>query len=229
MSAKLIGLVSNPGKQGVASVATALREEFSRRGVDLFFDHATAALLGDQSRGHDVADLGQSCELIIVLGGDGTILSTVHALGEHLRPIFGINMGTLGFLSCLGPADYRMAVSCVVSGGHILSPRALLDVEVIREGQRIDRHYGLNDAVISRGALSRLIRLEVHVNGGLLTQYNADGLIVATPTGSTAYSLSAGGPLLTPARWIVVSTKKLGTPRDVNGVQGRLLFPNNAT
>ena len=198
MSAKVIGLVAHPQKKGAAALALALREEFARRSVTIRLDGATAALLGDGTSGQAISSLGERCEMIIVLGGDGTILSTVRALGENLRPIFGINLGTLGFLTCLGPADYRQAVQSIVTGGYLLSLRALLDVEVYRAGKQVERHLGLNDAVISRGALSRLIRLETCVNGALLTEYNADGLIVATPTGSTAYSLSAGGPLLTP-------------------------------
>ncbi len=198
MSAKMIGLVAHPRKKGAAALAIALREEFARHGASIKLDDATATLLGETGSGHAVSALGEQCELILVLGGDGTVLSTVRALGEFLRPIFGINLGTLGFLTCLGPADYRQAVQSIVSGTYLLSQRALLDVEVFRAGECIERHLGLNDAVISRGALSRLIRLETRVNGALLTEYNADGLIVATPTGSTAYSLSAGGPLLTP-------------------------------
>lgn len=198
MSSKLIGLVGHPKKPGVAELTAALRAEFARHGVTLWLDHTCATLLNDPAAGHTVPELGDRCELIIVLGGDGTILSTVHALGDNLKPIFGINLGTLGFLTCLGPADYRQAVRSIVAGDHLLTSRSLLDVTVLRDGDSIERHSGLNDAVISRGALSRLIRLETRVNGALLTEYNADGLIVATPTGSTAYSLSAGGPLLTP-------------------------------
>ena len=194
----MIGLVAHPHKKGAAALAVALREEFAGRNVSIRLDQATAALLGEAASGLAVSALGETCDLILVLGGDGTILSTVRALGENLRPIFGINLGTLGFLTCLGPADYRQAVQSIVSESYLLSQRALLDVEVFRAGERIEHLLGLNDAVISRGALSRLIRLETRVNGALLTQYNADGLIVATPTGSTAYSLSAGGPLLTP-------------------------------
>ena len=198
MSAKVIGLVGHPKKRGTAALAKTLRAEFAREGFVLRFDHPTADLLGETGEGHAVADLGRDCEQIIVLGGDGTILSTVHALGDHLRPIFGINLGTLGFLTCLPASDYRQAVRSIVHRDYILSERSMLDVTVVRDGVVMGRHQGLNDAVISRGALSRLIRLETRVDGALLTEYNADGLIVATPTGSTAYSLSAGGPLLTP-------------------------------
>lgn len=197
MSAKVIGLVAHPRKRGVAALVTSLREEFKRLGAKLLLEHDAAALVGE-TEAYSVTDLGGRCEMIVVLGGDGTILRAVHDLGANLRPIFGINLGTLGFLTCLGPADFRQAAQCVVQGHYDLSQRLLLSVELIRDQSVVDRHIGLNDAVISRGALSRLIRLETRINGALLTEYNADGLIVATPTGSTAYSLSAGGPLLTP-------------------------------
>lgn len=198
MSTKVIGLVGHPRKPGVAELTVALQDEFTRQGASLRLDHATATLINRPADGQTVPQLARECELLIVLGGDGTILSTVHAMGDLLRPIFGINLGTLGFLTCLGPADYRQAVRSIIGRHYLLSPRALLDVSVIRDGACVEWNLGLNDAVISRGALSRLIRLETRVNGALLTEYNADGLIVATPTGSTAYSLSAGGPLLTP-------------------------------
>ena len=197
MSEKLIGLVSHPKKKGVAPLSLALRDEFAKSHARLKLDFATADVLGEGD-GSSIAELAQTCELLVVLGGDGTILSTAHAMAEHMCPLFGINLGTFGFLTCMGPAEFRQAVSCIVAGSYQLSQRSMLHVEVVRAGEVVDQHLGLNDAVISRGALSRLIRLETKVNGALLTQYNADGLIVATPTGSTAYSLSAGGPLLTP-------------------------------
>ena len=206
MSEKLIGLVGHPKKRGTAALTRTLREEFAREGYTLRIDTATAELLGENHGGHPVADLGRDCEQLIVLGGDGTILSTVHALGENLRPIFGINLGTLGFLTCLPSSDYRQAVRSIVHREYVLSVRSMLDVTLVRDGVTIGRHHGLNDAVISRGALSRLIRLETRVDGALLTEYNADGLIVATPTGSTAYSLSAGGPLLTPESCVFAVT-----------------------
>jgi NAD+ kinase len=197
MYPKLIGLVAHSQKKGAAVLVNALRQEFARHKISLQLETAAARLVGE-GEGMSVPELSRNCELLIVLGGDGTILRTVHDLGDNLRPIFGINLGTLGFLTCLGPADYRQAVASIVNGHYLLSARSLLYVEVVRAGKVNGHHLGLNDAVISRGALSRLIRFETHVNGALLTEYSADGLIVSTPTGSTAYSLSAGGPLLTP-------------------------------
>lgn len=214
MSAQIIGLIAHPEKRGSAALVAALRQEFSARGASLRMETATAALIGERD-GVGVAELGAGCDLLMVLGGDGTILRTVHALGAYLRPIFGINLGLLGFLTCLGSSDFRQAVDCVLSGSYRLSHRTLLEVDILRQGQPVvvsapgetpQPHLGLNDAVISRGALSRLIQLETRIDGELLTQYNADGLIVATPTGSTAYSLSAGGPLLAPGSGVFAVT-----------------------
>jgi NAD+ kinase len=197
MSAKLIGLVAHPHKQGVASVVNALREDFHHRGASVRIEKNTAVTVGTPGD-WTLKELAAECEIIIVLGGDGTILNMVYELGAGLCPIFGINLGSLGFLTCLGSSDHRQAVDFILDGNYQLSQRSLLAVEVLREDVVLSEHFGLNDAVISRGALSRLVKLETRINGTLLTEYNADGLIIATPTGSTAYSLSAGGPLLTP-------------------------------
>ena len=122
-----------------------------------------------------------------------------------MKPIFGINVGTLGFLTCAPSTDYVEAVRCIAAGEMTFSNRTLLDVAIDERGtQRVIT--GLNDAVLSRGEISRLIRLRTRVNGEELTEFNADGLIIATPTGSTAYSLSAGGPILTPESGALVIT-----------------------
>jgi NAD+ kinase len=165
----------------------------------------TADLVGGPPGG-TVAELAARSDLLVVLGGDGTMLKVVMELPDAIPPIFGINLGTLGFLTCLGSADYLFAVETIVTGSYRLSQRTLLAVEVIRDGESIAKHRALNDAVISRGSLSRLIRLDVSIDDAPLTSYNADGLIVATPTGSTAYSLSAGGPVLAPHSGVFVIT-----------------------
>jgi NAD+ kinase len=138
-----------------------------------------------------------------VLGGDGTILHVAGQLGEVVKPIFGINVGSLGFLTCVSSADYGKAVESIAKGSIAFSERTLLDVRVA--GSK-DVMVGLNDVVLTRGEVSRLIRLRTKVNGEALTEFNADGLIIATPTGSTAYSLSAGGPILAPESGVFVIT-----------------------
>src|SRR5439155_3393087 len=127
-------------------------------------------------------------ELLVVLGGDGTILDVLHGSGEKLLPLFGINLGTLGFLTTVGANDHVSAVRAIVAGDYVLSERTLLKVDILREGRAITSRIVLNDAVASRGEASQLVRLTVHIGDTALTEYYADGLIVATPTGSTAYS-----------------------------------------
>jgi NAD+ kinase len=205
MSPKTIGLIAHTGKPGAAELVSQLRSEFERAGVKVGVETETAALAGLQD-GRTVAQLGAEADLLVVLGGDGTILNVVSALEDTIKPIFGINIGSLGFLTCLNSSAYLEAVSSIVSGEFALSERVLLSVEITKGIERDHKTVALNDAVISRGEISRLIRLRTRVNGAPLTEFNADGLVVATPTGSTAYSLSAGGPILEPQSGVFVIT-----------------------
>lgn len=205
MSAPLIGLIAHTGKANAARLVASLRQDFAERSAAVRMEQKTAALLGEKA-GDTVSDLGASCDILVVLGGDGTILQVLHDLAGNLKPIFGINLGTMGFLTCVRGADHTIAVECILAGKYVLSNRTLLDLTVERGGETITCRLGLNDAVISRGALSRLIRLETRIDGAVLTEYNADGLIIATPTGSTAYALSAGGPVLMPESGVFLIT-----------------------
>jgi len=205
MPEKLIGLIAHTGKPGAAELVKNLCNAFAQRGVAVKLEAKTAELVGSQS-GETVSSLAGICELLVVLGGDGTILQVVHDFEEKACPILGINLGSLGFLTSVSSNDAIHAVEVIASGSIILSQRTLLCVEVERAGVSICKRTGLNDAVISRGELSRLIKLQASINGEALTQYNADGLIISTPTGSTAYSLSAGGPLLSPDSGVFLIT-----------------------
>lgn len=205
MSAKSIGLIAHTGKTGAAELVRQLQAEFERAGVTVQVETDTAGLIGlKESR--TIAQLGAEADLLVVLGGDGTILNVVSRLDKTIKPIFGINIGSLGFLTCLNSSAYREAVESIVSGKFALSERILLSVEITKAGATTHQMVALNDAVISRGEISRLIRLQTRVNGEPLTEFNADGLVVATPTGSTAYSLSAGGPILEPQSGVFVIT-----------------------
>ena len=203
MHPKTIGLIAHTGKPGVAELVNAVTEEFGRYSMSVLFEKETAALAGQRSD-LTIPQLGAKADLLVVLGGDGTILNVTGQLGETIKPIFGINVGSLGFLTCSSSPAYREAVEGIAKGKITFSDRTLLEVTIKDSQQR--PMIGLNDAVFSRGELSRLIRLRARVNGEALTEFNADGLIVATPTGSTAYSLSAGGPILAPESGVLVIT-----------------------
>jgi len=190
MHAKTIGLIAHTGKPGVAELISAIAQEFDHFSISTLFEKETAEIAGKKS-GLSLAELGASADLLVVAGGDGTILHVVGQLGEIIKPIFGINVGSLGFLTCASSSTYREAVECIARDRINFSQRALLEARVHLGDKRTAKMIALNDAVLSRGEL---------------TEFNADGLIVATPTGSTAYSLSAGGPILDPESGVFVIT-----------------------
>jgi NAD+ kinase len=186
-------------------LVNAIAHEFSRFSIATLLEKETAATAGKKA-GLSITELGAAADLLVVAGGDGTILRVVGQLGEVTKPIFGINVGSLGFLTCASSATYREAVECMAKDRINFSQRALLEARVRLGEKQTAKMLALNDAVLSRGELSRLVLLRTRVNGEPLTEFNADGLIVATPTGSTAYSLSAGGPILDPESGVFVIT-----------------------
>ena len=205
MAWKTIGIIANGTKAGAFELLRGVIGALRRLGREVLFDRLTGDLLGETSD-LTVGDVFRQCDLLIVLGGDGTLLQAVYEGAFPAPHIFGINSGTLGFLTGAGPDDFEAILSELLSGRALVSERTLLSVEVLREGVSFWEGRALNEVVISRGERSRVIRLEVEIDGVMLTEYNADGLIVATPTGSTAYSLSAGGPLLAPDSGVFVVT-----------------------
>ena len=205
MSPKTVGLIAHTGKPGAAQLIAAVADEFARFSIATIVEQESAALAGRASGG-TIKEVADKADLLVVLGGDGTILSVAGQLGEATKPVFGINIGSLGFLTCSSSNAYRDAVEAIAQGGITFSERTLLDVRINLSGNQTKKLIGLNDAVFSRGEVSRLIRLRTSVNGEVLTEFNADGLIVATATGSTAYSLSAGGPILAPESGVLVIT-----------------------
>jgi len=199
-----IGLIAHTGKAGVAELTRTLAQQLEEKGLTVLVETNTAELAGIAAK-HSISELGLAADLLVVLGGDGTILHSLGQLGENIKPVFGINMGALGFLTCANSTAASEAVECIAEGKMVFSERSLLDVAV-NSGGNASRMIALNDVVLSRGEVSRLVRLKTSVNGEVLTEFNADGLIVATPTGSTAYSLSAGGPILAPESGAFVIT-----------------------
>ena len=190
------GIVARADKPEAAALTRSLMEALGTRGVEVLLEARTAEAVG--ARGVDEQQLGAACDLLIVLGGDGTILRALHRVRGEVPPIFGINVGSLGFLTGVHGEEWPKAVKSIAAGDFRLSARTMLRVELVRGGATVEALTGLNYAVVSRGQHSQLIKVAVHIDDEELSVYHADGLIVATPTGSTAYSMSAGGPLLLP-------------------------------
>lgn len=168
------------------------------RGKKVFIDSETAAAIN--ARGYEPANIPALVEMIIVLGGDGTLLSAARLVADSHTdvPIFGVNLGSLGFMAEVSLDELYGNLEKAIAGKLGTEDRIMLTASVVRRGKRIARYRVLNDAVINKGALARMMELRISVNDGHLTTLRADGLIVATPTGSTAYSLSAGGPIIHP-------------------------------
>ncbi len=145
------------------------------------------------------ADLPSSVEMLIVLGGDGTLLSVARLLKNHAVPILGVNLGGLGFLTEVTIQEMVPALEQILAGNYTLDSRQMLKAQILRQNECITEHSLLNDVVINKSALARILSLEVTVDGNYLTTFQADGLILSTPTGSTAYSLAAGGPVIYPS------------------------------
>ncbi|HTG00946.1 MAG TPA: NAD(+)/NADH kinase [Nitrospirota bacterium] len=175
-----------------------LAKWLEKRGKSVFIDAETA--LAIKMRGYDAGALPRLADMLIVLGGDGTLLSAARYVADaHSSvPIFGVNLGSLGFLAEVSFNELYDNLEKAMAGKLLVEERMMLSARVIRSGTCVARYRILNDAVINKGALARMMELKITVNGGDLTRLRADGLILATPTGSTAYSLSAGGPIIHP-------------------------------
>ncbi|MGI6086015.1 MAG: NAD(+)/NADH kinase [Acetivibrionales bacterium] len=145
-------------------------------------------------------------DFIICVGGDGTFLKTARGVFPHKKPVLGVNKGTVGFLAEVETGEIEMAIDKIVAGEYHIQPRVVLNVEVIRNGESVYKNIAVNDAVVTRMALSRILKLKVMMDGEFVDSFSGDGVIVSTPTGSTGYSLSAGGPIVAPdMRLMIVS------------------------
>jgi NAD+ kinase len=197
-------------KTDAAEAPGALRDLAAwaaRRGLALLVEKETADLAPDLHLATArKTDLPSQADLIVVLGGDGTLLSVARAVGDLAIPIVGVNLGDLGFLTATTLDEMIPALDALLRGEMVIEDRMMLAVRVARDGQTVGNWLALNDAVITKGAVSRIINLSVSIDGQHAIRYRADGLIVSTPTGSTAYSLSAGGPILFPTTDGIVLT-----------------------
>ena len=194
---RTVMVVAKIGPPEGVGIARNLVEWLESRGIDVRLDAETAAALGREP-GTPRDRLPPDLDLAVVAGGDGTLLSVARAAAPLQVPILGINFGSLGFLAELQPDEALAGLAAVLEGRFTVEPRQTLRVRYTSPGAAVREYALLNDAVITKSALARMITIDVRVDGEEVATYTSDGLIVATPTGSTAYNLSAGGPILDP-------------------------------
>ena len=193
--------------RGIRPVLEEIAHFLVARGLEVSFERETAHATGVVDfEALTPAEMGQRCDLALVVGGDGTMLGIARELARHGLPLVGINQGRLGFITDLPMGQYQEALAPMLDGNYEEERRTMLEGEVWRDGEIIFRGLSLNDVVVSRGASASMVELSVDVGDDFVANIRADGLIVATPTGSTAYALSAGGPILHPgiAGWVLV-------------------------
>ncbi|MDD5475353.1 MAG: NAD(+)/NADH kinase [Syntrophales bacterium] len=192
MNIRRVGIIANTGKENAAQDSLELGEWLSKRDVTVFFEEEIAGVLHGVE-GFPASELPGMSDMIVVFGGDGTLLRAARAVQGHDVPILGINLGAFGFMTVVNLHEMFDTMDLILKGEYGTSKRMLLDASVH------GHHFSaLNDAVINRGNLSRMVNLETFVDEKYLATFKADGLIISTPTGSTAYSLSTGGPIVFP-------------------------------
>ena len=204
---KRVGVVAKTDRAEARTLVPELVRWCSARGLEPLCDRETAALAPEGTvAALSKPDLPSHVDVLVVLGGDGTLLSMARLVGDLGVPILGVNLGGLGFLTALTVDELFPALEAHLRGDLAQQERMMLSARVTRQGERLANYVALNDVVIMKSAMSRIIRLDVAVDSQFATGYRADGLIISTPTGSTAYCLSAGGPILFPTMDAVVLT-----------------------
>ncbi len=197
---KTIGIISKFSDLSIGGTITTLINFLLDRGLEVMLDESAAKTLPpSELETVNLEQLGQRCDLAVVVGGDGTILHSARALADHDIPLVGINLGRLGFLADISPDDMMDKLDEILAGKYHREERFLLVSQVERNGQIINEGYAFNDVVIHKWNSVRMIEFETFVDGQLVNSQRSDGMIVSTPTGSTAYSLSSGGPILHPS------------------------------
>lgn len=205
MTIHTVGIISKPRKEELAQIMPTLVSWLQQRSIRPLLDRETAGSLESELRtslSESVLARGElvtRCDLIIVLGGDGTLLAAARHARPLNVPILAVNLGGLGFLTAVTISEIYESLDQIIKGQHQSDCRKMLQIQVMRAGGESIIYHALNDAVLNKGAISRILDFETYVDGLFLNLFKADGLIVSTPTGSTAYCLAAGGPIVYPA------------------------------
>jgi len=202
---KTIGILTKPKFPDVKHILTDLVAWLRERKKEVVFDAKTAALIGE-SASYQKTQIATRSDMVLVLGGDGTMLSAARLLEERAVPILGVNMGGLGFLTEITLDQLYPALEKVFAQEFRVEERLMLRADIHRHGEHVAKATVLNDVVVSKGTLARMIEIQILIDGQFVTRLRGDGLIVSTPTGSTAYSLSAGGPIIHPTVQALILT-----------------------
>jgi len=196
---KSAAIISKPFKKELAEILPELLSWFRQRGYQIYMDEETARYTNGE-RVISREEIGKKHpDFALVLGGDGTLLSAARAVAHEGVPIMAVNLGSLGFLTEIPLNELYVTLEAVDQGQCPVELRSVLDCQLVRGGKCISRHFALNDVVVNKSAISRLVEFDLYIDGNFVFQYKADGVIIATPTGSTAYSLAAGWPVLMPS------------------------------
>jgi NAD+ kinase len=199
MPTRRVAIISKPGRPELSEIIPRLKARLAQAGIDAVGDRETSTYVPGTSVCERPDLAACAPEFAIVLGGDGTLLAAARAVSQVGIPILAVNLGSLGFLTEVRVEELDRAVSAAIEGRCLRDARTMLACEVVRRGQSIASYAALNDVVVTKGAIARLLEVEVRVDDEFVADYKADGVIISTPTGSTAYSLAAGGPVLFPS------------------------------
>ncbi len=202
---KTIGILTKPKFPDVKPILKDLVSWLRERQKDIVLDNKTAALIGESAT-YQKPHIAALADMLLVLGGDGTMLNAARLVEERRIPILGVNMGGLGFLTEASLDQLYPSLEKVFAGEYHLEERLMLRARIDRHGEYVAHATVLNDVVISKGTLARMIEIQIAIDGQFVTRLRGDGLIVSTPTGSTAYSLSAGGPIINPSVQALILT-----------------------
>jgi NAD+ kinase len=200
-------LVGKFNADGIREELETVAAFLTRHGLKVTLEQETAANTGITGYPHlDAGALGAACDIAVVVGGDGTMLGIARQLARHDTPLVGINQGRLGFITDIGLGEFEGALAAILSGAYDEEKRTMLEGGVERDGETIFSGLALNDVIVSRGASAGMVELRIEIDGEFVALIRADGLIVGSPTGTTAYALSAGGPIMHPgiAAWALV-------------------------
>ena len=200
VSFNTVGLVARRATENVEDTVTTVVDYLTAKGAAVVFDELTAEFLGKEGAAQaERKKLGEVCDLIVVIGGDGSLLGVAREVAKFDTPVVGVNRGGLGFLAAVSPDAIEIEFEKIWSAQYTIEDHFLLEATVQREGQQMETSNALNDVVVHAGSMARMLEFELWVDDEYVYDQRSDGLIIASPTGSTAYSLSAGGPIMHPS------------------------------